>query len=380
MIDYLDWRGDISMVASPFNEVDNLILSEIAYADFDGILEGLKSEKRLSLEDAQKKYNDLGRSQDFFGNDPSTALNKAAESERFRKIELGYYEKEISEAEEFQFAAITFFLEDGTIYVAYRGTDNTIVGWREDFNFVYLKRTEGQNHARNYLSSVCRNTEAKVRVGGHSKGGNLAVYAVAFCDEECKDSIIAVYSNDGPGFNPDVVQTSEYQRILNKVQVFIPEFSVVGILLSNKNERKIIDSDGLGVKQHNPYTWQVLGTRFKEAERQKLTSILVEETFSKWFYSLDRKQAKALISAMFGLLDATGADTFTEIKGNKRASFGALIKAMKGMDDETQKAVTEGFGKLLSSGLEIIAEEVKKAPTKIKESLTPEFLEKKKES
>lgn len=379
MLDYIDWRGDLSMIISPFNEVDNLILSEIAYANFDNIVEGLESEETITLQEAGEKYNALERGQGFLGNNPSMALNKAAESERFRKIRLGYYEKEISAEQEFQFTAVTFFLEDGTVYVAYKGTDNSIAGWREDFNFVYLKRTEGQNHARNYLTNVCIKVGRAVRVGGHSKGGNLAVYAAAFCEEKYKDQIISVYSNDGPGFNPDVVQTSEYQGILSRVQMFIPEFSVVGILLSNKNERKIIDSNGLGVKQHNPYTWQVLGTKFQEAGKQTLTSIIVEETFSKWFDSLNREQAKELISVIFNLLEATGADTFTEIKGNKRVSFNALVKAMRGMDNDTQKLVTEGFNKLLSSSWESITEEMKKAPNKIKETLASDLLDRRKE-
>ena len=161
--------------------------------------------------------------------------------------------------------------------------------------------------------------------------------------------------------------------------MFIPEFSVVGILLSNKNERKIIDSNGLGVKQHNPYTWQVLGTKFQEAGKQTLTSIIVEETFSKWFDSLNREQAKELISVIFNLLEATGADTFTEIKGNKRVSFNALVKAMRGMDNDTQKLVTEGFNKLLSSSWESITEEMKKAPNKIKETLASDLLDRRKE-
>jgi len=373
MMDYIDWRGDLSMAVAPFNEVDNLILSEIAYTDFDNIVKGLQSDKTITLSEAHEAYTTLKVKQDFIGHDPRKVLKKAAEAERFKNIRLGYYEKEIDVKKEVQFTALTYFLEDGTIYVAYRGTDSSIVGWREDFNFVYLKRTEGQNNARNYLSKVCNKVDKAVRVGGHSKGGNLAVYAAAFCEEDCKDKIIAVYSNDGPGFNPEIVQTPEYQGILNKVQLFMPEFSVVGILLSNKNERKIIDSNGLGVKQHNPYTWKVLGTEFIEAEKQTLTSIIMEETFSKWYDSLSNEQAEEVISTMFDLLDATGADTFAEIKDNKRESLKRLVKAMRGMDDSTQKAFTEAFSKLIASSWETIAEEVKKTSDKIKESLTQDI-------
>lgn len=336
ILDYIDWRGDLTMLVSPFNEVDNLILAEIAYADLMDIVPEAKAGRTVTMREAYERYIDLGRETSYFGNDPGAAFCKAAASVRFGSIGIGFFEKDTSIEEQFQFTAMTFFLDDGTLYVAYRGTDNTIVGWREDFNFAYMTRTEGQNRARRYLNRVCAMTTQSIRVGGHSKGGNLAVYAAAFCDDENRSRISEVYSNDGPGFNREIAASDEYARVVEKVRYIIPESSFVGILLKNAGERRVVDSTAKGIQQHNPYTWKVWGTAFQEAEDRTLISLMMEDTFGKWADSLDEEQTQEFVNGVFDLLESAGAYTFKELRENRISTTGSMLRTLKGMDREMQ--------------------------------------------
>ena len=281
MMDYLAWRGDLSLAASPFNAVDNLILSELVYAD----LRGLVPESGATLAEAWAGYRDEGRDQSHMINDPKPLLEATAASRRFGEMRLDSYVDELDPDRQLQFAAVRFALEDGTAYLAFRGTDDTLAGWREDFNFSYLAQTPAQALAVEALERVARGGEM-LRVGGHSKGGNLALYAAAFCRSEALERILSVYSNDGPGFNRAVAEDERLAGISGRAMQIIPEGSLVGVLLDNRMRRTVVKSSGIGVLQHDPYTWQVLGADFVPAEQAGI-SVFMDETLSQWLDGLE---------------------------------------------------------------------------------------------
>ena len=157
-------------------------------------------------------------------------------------MKLTNYINKVDPIQEKQFSAITIIMQDKTIYVAYRGTDNTIVGWKEDFNMSFSKLVPAQTDAVNYLESVAKKYKNRIRVGGHSKGGNLAVYAAAFCNKHVKDKIINVYNNDGPGFCDEVVNSEQYKEIIDRVHTYIPQTSIIGRLLNHEEETIILKS------------------------------------------------------------------------------------------------------------------------------------------
>jgi len=369
MLDYLNWRGDLTFDVSPFNEVDNLILSEITYADLSGIAGGLADDGTVSIERAYEVYDAMRRNQAFLGNDPKPAFAAAARSRRFGNTRIGLYRREISSEKKFQFSAMTFFLEDGSVYVGYRGTDSSIVGWREDFAFAYMRETGGQEKARRYLDRVCELTgNMPVRVGGHSKGGNLAVHAAAFCKPENRDRIAAVYSNDGPGFRHEVTESEEYAAIMDRAVSIIPESSMIGILLANKLEREVICSSAKGIQQHNPYTWCVTGTSFDRAEKQSQQSQMIEDIFMGWFNSLEPDQTEAFVKAIFDTLEGTGAETFRELKADTKY-LGLIYKAAQEMDPDLRKGFLDVAQKLLDSGWDVISTGAKTSMSAFAEGL-----------
>ncbi len=356
ILDYIAWRGDLSLAASPFNAVDNLILSELIYADLKGIVPA----QGATLADAWAAYRREGRDQSHMVNDPKPLLEAAAGSRRFGGARLDCYADELDPARELQFAAARFLLEDGTAYIAYRGTDDTLTGWREDFNLSFLAETPAQALAVAALNRAAALDDRPLRVGGHSKGGNLALYAAAFCDDAARRRLIEVYSNDGPGFNRAVAEDERLSAILDRAVQIIPEASLVGVLLDNRARRMVVRSSGSGVMQHDPYTWEVLGTAFVEAPRAGI-SLYMDETLSQWLAALDDAQRANLTSAVFDTLGASGATTLRELSANRLDAAGSILKAAGAMDPELQKDVLSTLRKLADAGREVLMADLRRA-------------------
>ena len=360
ILDYIAWRGDLSFQQSPFNEVDNLILSELSYLRMDTLVSKEFGEG-IALDELWSLYQEKRTSESYHGNDPTPAFAAAARADRFRTICVCAYVSELDPERQIQFAAVSFCLGDGTVYVAYRGTDNSIVGWREDFNLSYQRGTPGQLAAAKYLDYVAKQSFGALRVGGHSKGGNFAMYAAAFCDEEVRrQRVMEVWSNDGPGFNSGLIETPEYRDVLGRTRLIIPESSLVGILLTQQEDRQVIRSSAAGVNQHNPYSWEVMGNRFVTAEKQSAASLFMDETMDRWIASLDDAERETFVSAIFDSMEASGAKTLSELNENWFPSYSAILKAVTNMDPAVRKTALESLKKLAQSGKDVLLSEAKK--------------------
>lgn len=352
LFDYLAWRGDVTLTADPLNEVDNLILTELAYADFSGIVtpEG----GSVSLEDACRLFFEkhpeekVREDKTFMGKAP--LLMKAMLSgPRFSGARLRRYIDEIDREKDLQLSAVTYLLPDGSAYVAFRGTDNTLVGWKEDFNFSFLSQTEGQTRAARYLNEVAAAVPGPLRVGGHSKGGNLAVYAAAFCEEKVQERIMAVYSNDGPGFRQEILETEGYARILPRIVSIIPDTSVIGLLLASKSCHRVVKSSAFGIMQHDGFTWQVRRNRFEGASLSA-AGRAVHEALGGWLEQMDDEERRHFTDTVFSLFEATGKDTFSGIGDQKWKSAEAILAYAAGIPRERQQEVLSALAKLGQSG------------------------------
>lgn len=357
LIDYIAWRGDLTFEASGFNEVDNLVLAELAYADYIGIVPEAFSREGIALNEAARAYAAQGRAAGVI-NDPGPLLMAAGACKRFAGVRLSGYRNEIDDARQYQFCAETFLLPDDTAYVAFKGTDNTVVGWREDFNFSFMQ-TAGQVQAAAYLKAAAAFFGRPLRVGGHSKGGNLAVYAAAFGGEGAQ--LLNVWSNDGPGFNSEIAAAPQYLAVLDKVTLIVPEFSVVGILLNNKSQRKIVKSSAGGAMQHNPLTWQIIGPAFEQADSQSPAGIFMDETLQRWIGSLNLKERTLLTHAIFDTLVATGEKTLDDLRAHWQSTLSAILKAAWQMDPETRNRLIDIFRRLNAAGRTTLVQELRDA-------------------
>lgn len=367
ILEYLDWRGDITFLERPFNEVDNLLLAELSYLDFGGIVPetfggGVALHAAMDAFTKRSPKVEMG----VLVPDRIPLLGrKMAASARFRAVRLSGYVCRIDEASETQFAALCAALPDGTVYAAFRGTDDTIVGWKEDFNMAFLPEVPAQREAVRYLQAVgaaaadgvfLEGAAARLRVGGHSKGGNLAVYSAVWCGAAVQEQIIAVYNNDGPGFHTSLLELPEHRRIAGKIQTILPESSVVGMLLEHEETYQVVRSSQSGLMQHDGLSWQVLGTEFVHLSGLTEGGRLVDETLREFVRGLDEGQRETLVDTMFEILTCTDAQTLTELKEGGVRTVYSMAKEIRALDQPTRRALTDTLRLLVRSGAKRIAD------------------------
>ena len=372
MYEYLSWRGDLTFSQDPFNEVDNLILAQLAYVDYDDIVKEDRGEK-VSIIDVARLYWELHteheiRSRGSFVRMSPFLLEPVARSRRFRRMMLTGYVNYVSTSSEAQMSAVQFELEDGTVYVAFRGTDETLIGWKEDFNLSFMPRTEGQRLAVEYMKIYFRDSSLRLRVGGHSKGGNFAVYASAFSGPEVERQIRQIYTNDGPGFREEVTSSEEYKKILPRTVSIIPGDSVIGVLFGTGLEPVVVKSSASGIMQHDALTWQVMGNRFVRTERSD-DSRFVEKVVTDWLSKVDNESRKIFVEQIFGVLQSTGAYTMKDIR---TASFKEIAEAIEmaiKLSKDEQNEITQVLTQLFRSGERTFYEQIENAGGSI-----PEFI------
>ena len=352
ILDYLDWRGDITFAERGLNEVDNLIFSVLAYIEMEDFVSADGS-KTMTVAELQRAYAASGRQTSLQLLKPEPLLEKAAQTPRFKDVKVAYYTSDTDQENQSQFAAMTFLYREDEAYVAFRGTDNTIVGWREDFNLSFLDETPGQHEASAYLERVARELNCRLTVGGHSKGGNFAVYAAACCDSKVRDErVVKIYSNDGPGFKSEVTQSEGFAAVQDRIVKLIPGSSPVGIMLDDLDDRRFIRSTAKGALQHDPFSWCVLGTRIEDAADRSLFSYFVENMLSKWLSGMENGQRKTLVDTFFDALMIDGAQTIAELSENKLATYRAMMKALTGIESDKKGEILSSLQKLAASGLD----------------------------
>lgn len=343
IFDYLDWRADVPLSLDPFNEVDNLVLSELSYTDFSGIVPG--DGTRIPLSEACETFFSRHTHEEIRANTSFTAkapllMEKMITGQRFGTMTLRQFAEQSGDG--FQFSAVTFGLSDGTDYVAFRGTDGTVAGWKEDFNFTFMDETGGQRLSVQYLNGV----SGRLRVGGHSKGGNLAIYASAFCD--CPDQILEVYSNDGPGFKEEIVTRPGFQSILPKVKKIIPDSSVIGLLLSVEEDYTVIKSNAFGIRQHDALTWQVKRNRFVSATLSE-PSKMTRKTLGHLFEKMNVEDRKIMTDLVFSLIESTGQNRFSSMSADKLKTAESILSAVRSLPPEKQQQGLKLIGQLTQS-------------------------------
>ena len=364
MLDYLAWRGDIEFTQMPVNPVDALIFSTLSYIDFQDIVPDTPDQS-ISMEAAAAGLFSLA--------DPVSRtrvkkdlelLKAAAESHRFDNIRLSFYRSILIPEEDTQFAAITIFLEDGSAYIAFRGTDNTLTGWKEDFNMSFQPSIPAQQLALQYVQEFAAAHPIPIWMGGHSKGGNLAVYAASKCSELLQKRIVEVYNQDGPGFSAEMMNDPGYRNILPKVRSFLPQSSVIGMLLEHEEAYIVIRSTQVSVLQHDPYSWEVCGPNFEPMQAITADSQFLNQTIKEWIADMDAQERSRLVDAMFGLLGTGGIDRALDIFHPK--NIRTYIKTL-GNDPETRRILTAEFQNLMEAVKKVRSQQSAPKPPELPE-------------
>ena len=302
MLDYIAWRGDLSFSSSAPNEVDALIFSTLSYIPFRGSVER-NPEKPVLLRQAAREFFDIPDPEGYIRTQNDLELLKAAgESQRFGNIRIAEYRKIFIKERDTQFAAVTFLLDDGSIFISFRGTDNTLVGWKEDFSMCFRREIPSQKLAKQYLQDVLMDHSGPVRVSGHSKGGNVAVYAVSQSVPVIRERILEVYNQDGPGFSEAFLEDPGYRQILPILHTQVPQSSVIGMILNRAEPIAIVKSNQSGIMQHDPFSWEVQGNRLVAVDSLSGNSIFLQLTIKNWLLGMDMETRVRMVDMLFDLL------------------------------------------------------------------------------
>lgn len=343
---YLMWRGDLTFRERSFCEVDNLILAMLSYADLAGSVPEWGNEEFVSVKDAWTAYQKLEHSSDSTAQQAGAVLEAMAHSRRFQNAILSNF-RCVYVPEHTQFAAVTIHLDDGTSYVSYRGTDETIVGWREDF-CIGFERTPAQEMAADYLAhTLIKN--GTFRIGGHSKGGNLAEYAALCCPDTLQDCILEIWCNDSPGLCREVLPETDFHCIEKKTIRILPEYSIIGTLFLQTKPDAIVASSASGILQHDAYTWQVEGDRFSRCLELSPDSILLVDTLNQWINSADMEHRRAFTRDFFDALEANGAKTMPEVAHGGIDSFGTVLLSLATSESRTKLVVLKFLRSFLAN-------------------------------
>lgn len=352
LYDYLNWRGDLTYTQVGVGEADNLIFSIISYIDFSAsVAEEFPETKPPVLLNATKKYlqgqqgilKDMGL---MLSREIIALLVKASKTPRFGLVRPVCYVNRICGEQQKQFSAISFLLPTGDVFVAYRGTDDSLVGWKENLNMCFMHPVPAQSEALEYLEMIASKTSGKIYVGGHSKGGNLAVFAAVKASKATKERIVAVYSNDGPGFNKDFIKGADYRQMRERIHTYVPQSSIVGRLLEHEERYKVVKSRSDGLLQHDGLSWDIKGGGFVYLDDTDEESTKKALSIKKWLDTLSTDERMKFVDALYDAIVATDAKTLSELNSDKFK----LIKMWNTMDPvartkfKTLMGIILGFG------------------------------------
>ncbi len=366
MMDYIKWRGDLSFAHSPFNLVDNLLLAYFAYVNLDGIAR-LKSGEGMTLKEASDAFFEIHSEEELQADRSFIRLapylmREMAESVRFGGSIVRNYINQIVTDEEMQFSAVELVLDDGSTYISYRGTDATIVGWKEDFN-ISNGVVPAQEEALSYLNRVGRTNTGVLRVGGHSKGGNLAVYAALNCDAEVQERVRAVYDNDGPGFAEGFLGEGADGEIHSRIVRIVPEFSVIGMLLHHPADPLIVKSSQKGLLQHDAFSWGIIGPDFDYAEDFDPRATEFNGILARWISDMDDEKRRRFVDDLFSVFQVTGGETFSDVGEGGLRNVGLMIRQIEKVSPDSRAIIEELAASLFADWKHLLFSQKKAADT-----------------
>lgn len=352
IIDYVNEYGRYTLDREPFNEVDSLVLSQFSYLKFDRILKGDGSEGKTmqvgELKDS-KDYETLF-SDSRFEKSNRSLFEAMAGSRRFSSVRLYDHVNIVDPKWEIQFSAITCVFDNGFAYIAYRGTDETITGWKEDFNMSFITPVPAQEKAVQYLNRMGTKIASGFAVGGHSKGGNLAVYASMMCREQVRDRIETVFSHDGPGFAEGVLDSDEFACIKDRIRKSVPRSSVVGMVLQTQENYDVVRCRNFGLLQHDPYNWLTEGAGFKKADSILKHRYVTDRSVNRWIRGMDHEQRQEFVEILFEIVRGLGSDDLNDVMHDPVNAGRRIKNTYEDMNDE-DRDILKGIFRDLSEAI-----------------------------
>lgn len=350
IVDYV--QGEFATFdQKPFSAVDSLVLSVLSYFHIPSQLKDAHSWSGMRLVDLFRA--------DCFGAlygslwDPDSSgklLAALAASPRFRDIRVMGYRVHNDRQQEKQFSAVTLQLTDDMAFIAFRGTDNTILGWKEDFNMAFRYPVPSQEEAARYIDEAARHVRGSLLLGGHSKGGNLAVYAAFTCEDAVRSRIDQVFSHDGPGFPESVFEDGSIDLVRDRVHKTLPQSSIVGMLLEHQEDYQVVRSATFSAFQHDPYSWVVEDGAFVPEGSLTPAAKYLDLTLNEWIGSLPVAEREQVVDAVYALVESAGETTMAGMRDNWQKALPEIISSALSMDEKTRSLILQAVKELVVLG------------------------------
>ncbi len=354
LLDYIAWRGDLSFSDSKFCEVDGAVFSMLSYIDYSDMCKG--GESITLLQAAQIRCPELESRAIRMGLIiPNENINElllaSGKSRRFGSVRVSDYVSYTSDPETCQFAALTFHISGHRMAVVFRGTDDTITGWREDFGLAYLDNIPSQLRALDYLKAIAEKyPDERIYVCGHSKGGHLSLYATVKSPEGVSARVLKAYSYDGPGLDDATASSAEFRKLQRKLEIYIPQSSFVGIMFNIGDRYTVVNGLRKGAFQHDTFFWNVCGGGFEHlaglSERGQRNCEQFKSAMARM--SLDEK--REFVETFFAVVESTGAKTLTELTDGGIKHIGMIFKNYGDLDKQKREMFLGIFLKLFDLG------------------------------
>lgn len=356
---YLKFRGDLDLKNYPLNEVDALIFSELSYIQFENIVPTVEEKGTITLACAAEKYIPKEGKESIFYARYEKLLETVAKCPRYADLQLSNYVSVINQEKREQFSALHIHINPFLTFIAFRGTDETLVGWREDFDMSYQMPVPAQISAVEYVNQTTKGLFQKYYLGGHSKGGNLAIYSGTFCDAGVQNNIKAIYNFDGPGFHKKIADNESYLKVKDRIYSFVPEASVVGMLMEHEEEYTVVKSYETTFMQHEGLSWSVNGTGFETVESVDDFSNSISITLRGWLEKADCEDRKVMVNALFDILEMGGIESVLDYKDISMQNATAMVKAAAALPREQREIVSNLIKMWLSESKKTVVNAIK---------------------
>lgn len=353
--DYLDWRGDLKFEEFGINEIDELILARVSYFPYDRI----KMKPKEKFKDIAKKMESF-TDNDFIWKGDKELLVKLGESERYSDVTITDYIKHNVEEEQKQFSAITLHVGNSLHYVSYCGTDYSLYAWKENFNLSFMDKIPAQIEAKKYFDEIAKQYKGKFILGGHSKGGNLAIYAAVKASAKNRSRIIKALNYDGPGFRSDFLKSKEYKEMLPKLHEYIPQDSVVGMLLTQDEAFTVVLSTEKAILQHDIFSWVVNKDKLLKVPNTTKASKITNRALSNWIKNCSLEQRQIFIDSVYEMLYATEATSLKELSSTWVSKIGIVLKTYNNLSEKDKKIMSKTVKQIVTSYRKAIRDDNKK--------------------
>lgn len=347
MLDYAKRYNDISFEEMPFNIVDGVILSQLAYYDYEGT-------------DFEKRRFEETIGECLLAKEPSEFVHKLMNArgdedliqivrtgKRFGNLKAAGYLDELCEESDRQFAAITFALGNNEFYIAFRGTDNSVVGWKEDFNWMHQSEIASYEYATRYTRKVMDIRPGKYYLGGHSKGGHLAAYTAIMLPEEYQDRLLRVFNFDGPGYAKEVYELESYKKVKPIIHKVVPQGGIIGLMMERDGHYRVVKCDAELMEQHSPFNWQIKDSDFDWAEEIDETAEFIINTLNKWIKDMNLEERKVFCDTIFGFLEGIGVTNFDKTYRNQKGKMRALVNRIRTADRKNRRLTLVHIARLV---------------------------------